>query len=256
MKTYSVSKVKQLIDLNGDSVNFEINFKVSSRNKEPFDILVVDQATLDSNPNLQYKNVTNGIISGKVRQDKNIYQNHFIILKSDIPCECDVEVSKIDLPLSPPEETQQQPYIPPQSPQPRQPQTQSSPPQQSVKKEFNSDKNDGFHWINILLIGGFVVGIGCTLYWVSRRFEKATVYIPSPVINYEQPEFIPSPYTLPEPAPVPAPVQAPAPVPLLQTKISQPIMPSRSQSRSSSSLSPRVGQNQLLSKLKGLNIEM
>ena len=27
MKTYSVSKVKQLIDLNGDSVNFELKFK-------------------------------------------------------------------------------------------------------------------------------------------------------------------------------------------------------------------------------------
>jgi hypothetical protein len=70
MKTYSVSKVKQLIDLNGDSVNFEVSFKVSSRNKEPFEILVVDQATLDSDPNLQYKSVTNGIISGKVKKDK------------------------------------------------------------------------------------------------------------------------------------------------------------------------------------------
>ena len=106
MKTYSVSKVKQLIDLNGDSVNFEINFRVSSHNKEPFDILVVDQSTLDSDPDLQYKSVTNGTISGKVRGDKNVYENHFIILKASNPCECDVEIEKTELPEFIPKENE------------------------------------------------------------------------------------------------------------------------------------------------------
>ena len=70
-KTYSVSNVKQLIDLNGSSTNFDISFKVTSRNKEPFHMLVVDQTTLDNNPNLQYKHVEGGEISGNLKNDKN-----------------------------------------------------------------------------------------------------------------------------------------------------------------------------------------
>lgn len=93
-----LSKVKQLVDLNGDSVNFEIKFRVSTKNKEPFDLLVVDQTTLDNNPALEYKKITEGEISGSIVQDKNIYQNYFLILKADTPCECMVEIQKKELP--------------------------------------------------------------------------------------------------------------------------------------------------------------
>lgn len=239
MKTYSVSKVKQLIDLNGDSVNFEINFKVSSHNKEPFDILVVDQATLDSDPNLEYKSVTNGIISGKVRKDKNIYQNHFIILKSNNPCECDVEIQKTELPDFIQQEQFDVQSQQSQQSQPRQ-MTQGS---QSLlgRQELNSDKNDGFHWIKIVLIVGFVAGIGFILYWVSQKnnIDDSTV----------KPTIVPQTRVLPQPRIVPSPIQQPV-VPRLPV-----VAPSRSSS-SSSILSERGGRNQILSKLKGLNIDM
>jgi hypothetical protein len=233
MKTYSVSKVKQLIDLNGDSVNFEVSFKVSSRNKEPFDILVVDQATLDSDPNLQYKSVTNGVISGKVRKDKNVYQNHFIILKANNPCECDVEIQMNELPEfieqehfkyardSPPAETVQQPR-------------QGGQVSQPVTDRLNSDKNDGFHWIKIVLIVGFVAGIGFLLYWVSQKNNIDDI-LPMTATTFE--------------APIPIiPVVAPIP------KI--PVVRASRSSSSSSILSERGGRNQILSKLKGLNIDM
>jgi hypothetical protein len=90
--------VKQLVDLNGSSVNFDVNFTVSSKDKKPFQVLVVDQTTLDNNPSLEYKMVVEGQISGNVRNDKNVYQNHFLVLRSDTPCECDVEIIKMELP--------------------------------------------------------------------------------------------------------------------------------------------------------------
>jgi hypothetical protein len=199
MKTYSVSKVKQLIDLNGDSVNFEVNFKVSSQNKEPFDILVVDQTTLDNNQNLQYKNVTNGTISGKVKQDKNVYQNHFIILKAENPCNCDVEILKTELP-----ETRE--------PAPQTPAPMVQVKQQLSKKEFNSDKNDGFHWIKIVLIVGFIAGIGLTLYWVSQRYDKDLVTPAVTVSTLAAPAIAASPAIAPPAVAPPAVAALPRPV--------------------------------------------
>jgi hypothetical protein len=240
MKTYSVSKVKQLIDLNGDSVNFEVSFKVSSRNKEPFEILVVDQATLDSDPNLQYKSVTNGVISGKVRKDKNVYQNHFIILKANNPCECDVEIQMTELP----EFIQQEQFkVQDQDSQQAQLPIQTTHHSQPVMDRLNSDKNDGFHWIKIILIVGFVAGIGFVLYWVS---QKNNILPGTSVAEQLSPQSL-QVIQFPQVPQVPQPIKVTKTIPV--------VGPSRSNS-SSSILSERGGRNQILSKLKGLNIDM
>ena len=99
-KTYTLGKIKQLIDLNGDSTNFNLSFKVSCKDNTPFNLLVVDQTTLDNSPKLDYKE-SKGTISGNIVADKNIFQNYFLILKSDTPCEVDVELMKNELPRTP-----------------------------------------------------------------------------------------------------------------------------------------------------------
>ena len=76
--TYKIGKLKQLIDLNGDNTNFNVSFKVTSENGEDFNALVVDQKTLDSGDELNYK-LANGILSGSINADKNVYQNYFLI---------------------------------------------------------------------------------------------------------------------------------------------------------------------------------
>ena len=98
-QTYKLGKIKQLIDLNGDSINFDISFSVKCKDSTPFNLLVVDQETLD-NEDLVYKDAKHSI-SGNIVADKNIYQNHFLILKSDTPCDVEVEIKKIDLPETP-----------------------------------------------------------------------------------------------------------------------------------------------------------
>lgn len=149
---YQVGKIKQLVDLNGDTTNFEASFRVASTNKEPFYLLVVDQTTLDNTPNLEYKKIENGEISGNVRQDKNVYQNYFLILKADNPCECVVEISKKELPKTP---------TPPPMPQaPQQP-----PP--VVHK-------DGFNWKKILLILAVIAFLGVAFYLYSKKNTPPT----------------------------------------------------------------------------------
>lgn len=165
-KTYAIGNMKQLIDLNGDTTNFEINFKVTSQQREPFDILVVDQATLDSNPDLTYKTADKGEIAGTLKHDKNLYQNYYLILKSSAPCSCDVEITKREIPQA----VQQQAVVPPPRPQVVAPPTKNS-----------------FNWIRTLLIIGAVAIAGFALYYFSKKRDKKVA--PSVPMQMEKPTF-------------------------------------------------------------------
>jgi hypothetical protein len=88
---YQLSNLKQLIDLNGDLKNFELNFFIKSLNNENFQALIVTQEMLDSGDKLQYQNSQDGVISGKIIADQNKYHNYLLLLKSDTPCEVEVQ---------------------------------------------------------------------------------------------------------------------------------------------------------------------
>jgi len=96
LKTYKVHKQRQLIDLNGDSTNFNLTFTAKSSDGSDFYALVVDQATLDSTPILEYKKAE-GAISGNIISDKNVYQNYFLVLKADILTEISVSIEKKEI---------------------------------------------------------------------------------------------------------------------------------------------------------------
>lgn len=96
-KTYNLTPMKQLIDLNGDVTNFDLTFTATTKDGSPFDILVVDQTTLDSNPVLDYKKAV-GTMSGNIVADKGVYQNYFLILRADNPCECDITIDIKEIP--------------------------------------------------------------------------------------------------------------------------------------------------------------
>ena len=96
-KTVKVTNRQQLIDLNGDTINFDLTFTATAKNGEEFEVVVVDQSTLDNNPNIEFKKAT-GTISGNIVSDKNIYQNYFLCLKASQPCEVDVNIIKREIP--------------------------------------------------------------------------------------------------------------------------------------------------------------
>ena len=153
-KTTQLNNRQQLIDLNGDTVNFDINFTVSSKKGESFELLVVDQSTLDNNPQLEFQQV-NGTISGNVRTDKNIYQNYFLCMRAPLPCDVDILINKQEIP----------------------PQIQKShqPPEQKIKniekyqpQQQPMPKTHSIIGINIyvVLIGIFIIGLLVFLYYI------------------------------------------------------------------------------------------
>lgn len=97
-KLLSLTGGKQLIDLNGASTNFDLTFTATSAENAEFHALVVDQNTLDKIPheNLEFKRAS-GSISGNIVSDKNIYQNYFLCLKSDKPCDVEVVINKKEI---------------------------------------------------------------------------------------------------------------------------------------------------------------
>ena len=97
-KILSLTGGKQLIDLNGASTNFDLTFTATSPENAEFHALVVDQNTLDKIPheNLEFKRAS-GSISGNIVSDKNIYQNYFLCLKSDKPCDVEVIINKKEI---------------------------------------------------------------------------------------------------------------------------------------------------------------
>lgn len=104
---YNITSIKQLIDLNGKSVNFQLGFKVKSVTNENFDVLVVTQEMLDSNEPLNYQK-SDGEISGQITNENGVYNNYFLCLKSEKPMEVDVTITINDLPLQPQPQLQQQ----------------------------------------------------------------------------------------------------------------------------------------------------
>ena len=164
--TLNLSNIKQLVDLNKDKVNFELDFQVESSEGVPFEALVVTQEMLDSESPLEYQKA-NGIISGKIVSDKNIYQNYFLILKSDTPVECKVMTNIKDIPAN-----LEQP--PPQQMRPpeRRPQTNNLGMEKSPFLERREKKkNSWFTLRNLCFVILFLIAV--FLIWYFCFYKKS-----------------------------------------------------------------------------------
>ena len=150
-KTYTLGKIKQLIDLNEDSTNFSLSFKVNCMDETPFQILVVDQKTLDNVAELEYKDAQH-TISGNLVADKNIKQNYFLIVKSETPCVVEIEIDKKELP-------ENNDIITPNSFPSEQP---------LIRKPYKSSE-PSMNWTKIILIGVVVIGGIILLYYLYNR---------------------------------------------------------------------------------------
>ena len=161
-KSLTLTKGKQLVDLNGRLTNFDLTFQAKSLDNSPFDAVVVDQSTLDNNNNLEFKRAT-GTISGNIVSDNNVYQNYFLCLKSENPCQIEVLIDKKEI-------------------QPR-PQ-QSQQPQQQYQFANKSESSEKTNWKMIYIAIIVVVGVG-VLYYLYKK-EKI-VKQDSFDISYSQP---------------------------------------------------------------------
>jgi hypothetical protein len=154
---------KQLIDLNGDSINFDLTFTATSSENADFHALVVDQNTLDKVPHdsLEFKRAS-GSISGNIVSDKNIYQNYFLCLKSDKPCQVEVIINKKEI-----QPKQGHPQIHPQN-QPQQVNA-TAPRLKNVVPPPPSSTN----WKLICIVIVIIIGGGlCYYMYVNKKKQQ------------------------------------------------------------------------------------
>lgn len=149
---------KQLIDLNGDSINFDLTFTARSSENSDFHALVVDQNTLDKVPHdsLEFKRA-NGSISGNIVSDKNVYQNYFLCLKSDKPCDVEVIINKKE--------------IQPAQPRPRPHPQQVNATEQHVKNVAQPPYITNWKLICIVIV--IIIGGGlCYYMYVNKKKQQ------------------------------------------------------------------------------------
>ncbi len=97
-RTYNLTQTNQLFDLNGESTNFDIYYKIQTENNTPFHLAVVNQTILDSNIDYKFTRVDNGEFTGRKRVEDNEFQNYYLVLRADNECSCSVDIIKTALP--------------------------------------------------------------------------------------------------------------------------------------------------------------
>ena len=90
-KIITLGPIKQLIDVNDSLKNFIADFTIECENE--FDIVIVNQTILDDEDSIEYKHITTGTMSGRIVQDKNIFEHFFILIKSDIPSKAKIYIN-------------------------------------------------------------------------------------------------------------------------------------------------------------------
>lgn len=177
VKTYQLSTQKKLIDLNGNTVNFDLTFKVVSRDQTPFQGVVVDQHNLDNNDDIKYQDSDiKGILGGGLTSDNNVFQNYYLVLRSETPCQVEITIDKKEIPAK------TQPI--------------------TIQPAQLSKNKSSINWKLLLLLVA-VVGIGVYLY---IKYGKTT---PTTVISLQ--ESIPVVENMPLSSPVVTPVVLPNP---------------------------------------------
>ena len=151
-KTISVTNHQQLVDLNQELTNFELEFNITAKNGETFYVLVIDQTTLDNDPNFEFK-TAEGSISGNIVSDNNVYQNYYLCLKADEPCDVDIEIDIREIqPKNTNNEIQQQ--------------------EQEQQRQYHRQQKSKINWKFIIL----VLIIIATCVFIYFKCDKDTKY--------------------------------------------------------------------------------
>lgn len=174
-KTFQVNKVRQLIDLNGSTTNFHVGIRVSSKDRKPYDIALIDQTILDQQPELPYQHIDNGEYSGNLVQDKNVFQNYFLVMRADSPCDCDVEIVKTEIPPAQTQSSHEQFVVASNSTNsaliPHQPQ---SPLMSQATTTGSSSSSSGSSRIRYWLKSGIITALVVLgVYLVYRYYSKS-----------------------------------------------------------------------------------
>lgn len=94
-----IDSIKKLIPINGDLTNFSSDVGITASTDEPFLVAIVSQAMLETQTELPYKSVSKQV-KFSVRNDNNVYQPYFVVLKAETPQEVLITINLQETPLS------------------------------------------------------------------------------------------------------------------------------------------------------------
>ena len=97
-KTVLATNQAKLVDLNGETTNFDLTLNATSKDNSEFEVVVVDQNTLDNSPELEFRQTSGGTMSANIISDKNVYQNYFLVLRAVQPTEIEIIITKQEIP--------------------------------------------------------------------------------------------------------------------------------------------------------------
>lgn len=150
---------RKAIELNGNYVNFSLEFNVYSKDDAEFDMIVINQTNLDAlGENLEYKRTKNQ--SGKVTSTSGVFQNYYMILRSETPTEVILETKMTPLEG-----------------------TRKFDPKLTKKEEVpqSGSSSSGMDWKTILLITGGVIIAGLLIYIYFFRDDESKSEAPQEV---------------------------------------------------------------------------
>lgn len=196
-KTLTLDKVRQLVDLNGELTNFVARFIITPKTDAPYEYTIASQTMLDNAETLNFL-PAKGPVQKEFTIEEDLYQNHFLVLRSTSPHEVDVIVQRQPLPTKvvPNEAAAAQAVV-------------VAPPQ--VEPPFYKQL-----WFQLAMA---CLAAAAVYYIYSKYFSKKTEKTESaPIVDpvAKKYSFVPTAYprqtsfNLASPAPV---VSAPAPIP-------------------------------------------
>ncbi len=151
--TLTVGNKRQLVDLNEELVNFEVKVKVTPLEQGEFEAAFVKQTDLDSG-NVDHK-MYDKTFGARIINNDNLYQNHFLSLKSENPIKIKVEILRKEIPANSyeseplPSEQEEELLEPP-------------PPQPVVQEKQTS----GFFTMKNIILLLVILGIGFGIYYM------------------------------------------------------------------------------------------
>jgi hypothetical protein len=164
MQKLTLTPKKQLIDLNKDQILFDIEVTAVTDNQDiEFEGCILNQTELD-NGVFNYKKFK-GALKARIKNDKNIYQNYFLCLKSTTGS-YPININIIN---HPPPEQFKEPLI----------ESLSIPPRISSKPK----KSQSIFNFKTLIILAITIGIGVGLFYLWKGGGVKSSNLDIPFVN-------------------------------------------------------------------------
>lgn len=110
----TLTKVKQIVELNKELINFNISFHVQTKDGKPFKAAVVEETALHNDKNIPFE-LFDGELSGTISSVDNVKYNYMLILSSDVPTAATIHIERERLadfiPSAQPEQPTTTPFL-------------------------------------------------------------------------------------------------------------------------------------------------